>query len=152
MSSIRAHTKRKKVKGGIAGLIKRVKTAGTVDVGVIDAGSHVDSDLTVASIADINEFGLGVPERSFMRSTTKEQKKNIVSLQKKLLVKIQNGEMDVETALGLIGEFTADKISQKIVSLRTPPNAPETIARKGSSNPLVDTGQLKNSITYEVNR
>lgn len=32
------------------------------------------------------------------------------------------------------------------------PNAPSTIARKGSSTPLIDTGALLNSITYEVRR
>jgi len=29
-----------------------------------------------------------------------------------------------------------------------PPNAPATIARKGSSKPLVATGQLKSAISY----
>ena len=32
------------------------------------------------------------------------------------------------------------------------PNAPATIARKGSSIPLIDTGALLNSITYEITR
>lgn len=144
---------RKKYNGGISALIKRVKTPGTVDIGVIDAGIHSDSGLTVANVADANEFGTStIPERSFMRTTLKEKKKQIIALQKKLLKKIQSGEMSTEQALGLVGEFTADLVSQKIVAIKSPPNAPATIAAKGSSNPLVDTGQLKNSITYEVNR
>ena len=32
------------------------------------------------------------------------------------------------------------------------PNAPETIARKGSDLPLVDTASMLNSITYAVRR
>lgn len=31
-----------------------------------------------------------------------------------------------------------------------PPNAPATIARKGSDRPLIDTAQLRNSITYVI--
>lgn len=31
-----------------------------------------------------------------------------------------------------------------------PPNAPSTIARKGSDQPLIDTGQLRRAITYVV--
>lgn len=31
-----------------------------------------------------------------------------------------------------------------------PPNAPSTIKRKGSSNPLIDKGELRKSITYAV--
>lgn len=145
--------KRKKINGGIEALKKRVKTPGTVDVGIIDAGRHDSGDTTVAGIGFDHEFGTEiVPERSFMRSTLKEKKTEIIALQKKLLKKISEGSMKTAKALGLLGEVVADFISQKITTLKTPPNAPDTIAMKGSSNPLVDTGQLRNSITYEVNR
>ena len=181
--------KRVKKNGGIEALKKRVKTPGTVDAGIIDAGQHPSGDITVAGIGFVHEFGasfthpggtpyvigangqarfvkkgtkgiagvtkphnITIPERSFMRSTIQAKKKDIISLQKKLLKQIVNGTMKVETGLGLVGEFMADAIKQKIVSLRTPANSAATIRKKGSSNPLIDTGQLKNSITYEVNR
>jgi len=144
--------KRKKINGGVEGLIKRVKTPGTVDVGIIDAGKHPSGDITVANIGFAHEFGTStIPERSFIRATTKENKKEIVKLQEKLLKKVQSGEMKVEQALGLVGSFVAGLISKKIVDIKSPPNSPRTIAEKGSSNPLIDTGQLKNSITWEVN-
>ena len=144
--------KRVKHKGGIEALKKRVKTPGTVDAGIIDAGEHDSGDETVASIGFKHEYGVGVPERSFMRTTIQAKKRDIISLQKKLLRQIIIGSMKVETGLGLVGEFMADAITQKIVAIRTPPNAPYTIKAKGSTNPLIDTGQMKNSITYEVNR
>lgn len=145
--------KRKKINGGVEGLLKRVRTPGTVDVGIIDAGPHPSGDLNVASIGFAHEFGTAIiPERSFMRSTTKEKKKEIVKLQGKLLKKVQSGEMSTEKALGLVGAFVAGLMSKKIVDIKSPANSPTTIVRKGSSNPLVDTGQLKNSITWEVNK
>ncbi len=145
--------KRTKKNGGVEALKDRVKTPGTVDAGIIDAGKHPSGDITVAGIGFAHEFGTAVlPERSFMRSTIQSKKKDIILLQKKLLKQIVNGSMKVEAGLGLLGEFMADAITQKIVSIQTPPNTPETIAAKGSSNPLIDTGQLKNSITYSVNR
>lgn len=145
--------KRKKINGGIEALKKRVKTPGTVDVGIIDAGKHPSGDITVAGIGFVHEFGSAtVPERSFIRSTIIERKKDIISLQKKLLKKISDGSMDVKTGLGLVGEFMSGAIKEKIVAISSPPNSPATIAKKGSSNPLIDTGQLKNSITYEVNK
>ncbi len=146
---------RKKVNGGIEAMIKRTKTPGTVDVGIIDAGSHVGGDMTVASIGFVHEFGSTngtIPERSFIRSTINDKKNKIVSLQKQLFKKLIHGTMELDQALGLVGELLADEISRKIVAISSPPNTPETIDKKGSSNPLVDTGQLKNSITYEVNR
>ena len=140
--------------GGIEGVKERIKVSGTVDVGIIDAGSHVDGDLTVASIGFINEFGQGIiPERSFMRSTIQAEKRKIIILQKKLLKQIVLGAMSQDKALGLIGEFLSDKIRQKIVKIRSPKNADSTlIAKAPKTNPLINTGQLKNSITYEVNR
>ena len=60
--------------------------------------------------------------------------------------------MKIEQALGLVGSFVASLISKKIVDIKSPPNSPKTIEDKKSSNPLIDTGQLKNSITWEVNK
>lgn len=145
--------KRTKKNGGVGALKDRVKTPGTVDAGIIDAGKHSSGDITVAGIGYAHEYGTAtLPERSFMRSTIQAKKKEIIALQKKLLKQIVNGTMKVEDGLGLLGEFMSDAISQKIVSISSPPNTPETIEAKGSSNPLIDTSQLKNSITYEVNR
>lgn len=145
--------KRIKKNGGIQGIKKRIKTPGTVDIGIIDAGEHKSGDITVAGIGFIHEFGTDtIRERSFIRSILQGKKKEIISLQKKSLKSILNGNIKIEKALGLIGEFTADEIRKKIVAIRTPPNTAETIKKKGSSNPLIDTAQLKNSIIYEVNR
>ena len=41
-------------------------------------------------------------------------------------------------------------IKETIVAGLEPPNVPATIARKKSSKPLVDHGQLLNSIHFEV--
>ncbi|MCK5603146.1 hypothetical protein KAR91_14790 [Candidatus Pacearchaeota archaeon] len=141
---------------GVKALIKRLRNPGTVEVGIIDAGPHQKSeDMTVATIGFVHEFGStdgNILERSFLRSTITGDRKDILALNKKLLKSIINGSMKVPHALGLLGDFVADKVSQKIVKLRTPPNKAATIRAKGSSNPLVDTGQLKNSITWEVNK
>ncbi len=138
---------------GIGKYIKRVKKPGTVDVGIIDAGIHDDSLETVATIAFKNEFGdTYTPERSFMRSTIHEKKKEIVAMQVKLWKQVTTGKINKETALGLLGEFIADLIKLKIVAIKDPPNAQRTIDAKGTSNPLIETKQMHNSITYEVNR
>lgn len=154
-------------KGGLKAVKERVKTPGTVDVGIIDAGAHKDEEgkaqeITVAEIGFINEFGavipgpekdIIIPERPFFRSTLKEERKNIISLQRKLVSKILSGDTTTEKALGLIGEYVANKVADKIEDLKEPENADTTKAAKfPRTNPLVDTGQLKNSIIYEVNR
>ncbi|MDF7681191.1 hypothetical protein PT300_11600 [Enterobacteriaceae bacterium ESL0689] len=49
-----------------------------------------------------------------------------------------------------MGEKLAGEVKRKIQSGIAPPLDPKTIARKGSSRPLIDTGNLLQSITYEV--
>jgi hypothetical protein len=143
------HTKKN---SGVDGLLKRVKESGTVDIGIIDAGGHDNSSETVASIAYKHEFGIGVPERSFMRTTMTERKKEIINLQETLLKKIQNGDMDIKQALGILGRTVSGFVSKKIVDIKSPPNSPATLkAKKPKTNPLIDTGQMKNSVTWEVN-
>lgn len=156
--------KSESVRGGLRTIRKRIKEKpGTVDIGIIDAGSHDESkkDLTVAAIGFIQEFGavikrsgsvIIIPERSFMRSTTKENRQKIKSMAQRLFRKVLNGKSTYDQALGLLGEFVSSEVRNKIVALKEPPNAPLTIAKKGSSNPLIASSQLKNSITYGVNR
>lgn len=181
--------KRIKVNGGVAGVLKRIGKPGTVDVGIIDAGPHHGTDLTIAAIGFIHEFGavidhpggtpyvivpkigaifvnkdhpspdgitqphkISIPERSFMRSTLRENRELIIKRQKFLWSKVQRGVIKRNQALGLLGEVVSDMIRRKIVALKYPPNAPATIrAKRGKANPLIDTGQFKNSITYKVN-
>lgn len=49
-----------------------------------------------------------------------------------------------------VGAFAAGATQQYITDLRDPPNAPYTIEKKGSDNPLIDSGVLRSSVTYKV--
>ncbi|MCK4521418.1 MAG: hypothetical protein KAU20_02505 [Nanoarchaeota archaeon] len=105
------------------------------------------SDLVV--IGAVHEYGSKiVPERSFLRSTTDEQRVKIARLQDKALDKMYLGEINAKTAIGLLGEFMTTKVKQKIVALKFPPLAAITKKRKGSTNPLIDTGQMLQSIQH----
>ena len=51
---------------------------------------------------------------------------------------------------GMVGASSVKKIFGQSPPLA--PNKPATIARKGSSKPLIDTGALQSSITYAVRK
>lgn len=117
--------------------------------------------VTILDVAWWNEFGTmrkgkdgtrvpHVPARSFIRSTTDEEVSAIRRMKRALADKIMDGTTSVRAALGYLGEWFQAKIQRKITKLREPANAPSTIARKGSSNPLIDIGQLRSSIRYQV--
>lgn len=62
---------------------------------------------------------------------------------------IEDG-LDIDTILNQLGLTAQASVQQYIVDLRTPPNAPSTVTAKGSSNPLIDTGELRQSVTYKI--
>lgn len=68
---------------------------------------------------------------------------------KELLDKLQQ---EKERILRLAGSFLEGKIKEKITlsDPEWPPLKPETVKRKKSSKPLIDTGRLRNSITHKI--
>ena len=79
-----------------------------------------------------------------------ERKKRFFGKAFQLQEDIFTGKKSMKTVLSIMGELIKANIVQKIVSLRSPANAPSTIQGKGSSNPLIDTGRMRQSIDYEV--
>ena len=113
---------------------------------------------TLLEVAWWNEFGtftgagkVHVPERSYIRSTHDKKVRIVKKMIRKFHDRILQGKMTVHKALSIIGHYIEKEVKQKIVDIRKPPNAPSTIKQKGSSNPLIDTGQLHQGITHVVN-
>lgn len=107
----------------------------------------------LVKVGAIQEFGApnrNIPERSFMRAGFDKSRKLLMDTSTKLYDKILNGTMTTEIAIKILGLFHIDQIKAFINLLKHPANAPSTIRQKGSSNPLVNTGQMRNSIQHEV--
>lgn len=97
--------------------------------------------------------GQHTPERSFIRSTVDAKKNGEWRIAAEELRKqMVEGKMTTDRALGLMGARIKKDIQEKIRSMVPPPNAPSTIAAKGSDKTLINTGQLLNSIDFEVHR
>lgn len=88
--------------------------------------------------------------RSFIRSTVDMNREFYGVMAERLWNAIVDGQQGPKEALSLIGLRIQADIQRTIQTLKEPPNAPETIRRKGSDNPLVDTGTLVQSIRYAV--
>jgi hypothetical protein len=105
----------------------------------------------LVTLASVHEFGAAdVPERSFIRNWFDENLPAIEAKFKALLLSALSGGITVKQAFEQFGLWAAAQIKIRIRHGIQPPDSPETIARKGSSVPLVDTGQLLNSVTYKV--
>lgn len=128
-----------------------------VKVGVLGGAKDArqGGEIGNVELAMIHEFGspkAGIPERSFIRSTFEMGKAGYVADFRRLLVAVVEGKMTVPRALGLMGLKISSDIKKRVTSGTgiPPPNAPSTIAAKGSSRPLIDTGRLVNSVSHEV--
>lgn len=134
-----------------------IKSGAYVKVGVLDDGKGSESHgaLTNAELAGIHEFGTAdghVPARPFIRSTFEAQEATARAMLKKLIGGLVSGGVTLDQSLGLVGLFLATEIRKTVTDGEgvPPPNAPSTIARKGSDRPLVDTAQMINSVSWLV--
>lgn len=105
---------------------------------------------TVADVAAFNELGLGVPERSFLRSTIDGGRRKYLQLLNGVGDASVAGKIPVVRGAKIVGEVVVGDVKQAIADGIPPPNAESTIVQKGSSTPLIDTGQLRGSITSKV--
>lgn len=119
-----------------------------------DENSRKESTgITNAELGVIHEFGApekGIPERSFMRSTASEESENLGRLGKTEIKECLEGNTSPHDVFATIGAYLQGRIVEKITDGEFEPNNENTVKRKGSSKPLIDTGQLRASITYEV--
>lgn len=127
-----------------------------------DAGKH-DSDkkTDVVTVAAVNEFGApnrNIPERPFIRLTADQQRRKLDEIKVEEISKIYKGTSTVAVSLNRMGLFLAKEIRKTIDEYERPENAPATQLAKGKkvgkgvmiNNPLVDTGQLKQSIRHQI--
>lgn len=101
----------------------------------------------VAQVARYNEFGtINIPMRPFFRNAiNKNIKKWYATLQNAI-----NQNATPSKALSIVGEVARADIIQSITDFKAPPNAQSTIKQKKSTNPLIDTGLMRRSVTYKV--
>ena len=144
------------VKGGhkFAAMLKRARSGSGVtgiSVGFFRSARYPDGT-QVAAVAAWNEFGTsrGIPERPFFRQALKKVERDV----KELLRERMDPQRMVVTdrVADEAGALVAGAIQKRIRDLRDPPNAPATILRKGSSNPLIDTSTMMTAVTWKVKR
>lgn len=142
----------------------------------IEVGIFGSEGSTVLMIATVQEFGckievtpkmrgylhsqglhlkkstkeISIPERSFIRSGFDEQKERYEERAEMLLDKVLHLELPVKVFMQALGQYIAGQLRLYLTDISSPSNHPFTVARKGSSNPLIDTGRMRQAIDYRV--
>jgi hypothetical protein len=124
---------------------------GTKTKGQVKGQRQKKAGLSMAAIAATNEFGTNrIPARPFMSTSFDENRAKINKAIQGEYAKILDGKSTASKSLGLIGLLGTRLIVQKIRAIISPPNSPITIAIKGSSKPLIDFGQMVQSVRHKV--
>ncbi|CAN7389681.1 hypothetical protein [Neorhizobium sp. LjRoot104] len=95
-------------------------------------------------------WGGPIPERPFMRNAIRDNQASYRDGMKNSAAKLLRGETGLRTVLSKLGIKAQGDIQAEITSLSNPPNSPVTIALKGSSNPLIDSGEMRGAVTWKV--
>lgn len=93
-----------------------------------------------------------IPSRPFMTFAAEIWDREFPKILKSRFPMVLDGTMSVDSLLAFIGERAKNAVQKAIREGEYTPLAPSTIARKGSSVPLIDTGRLVNSVTFEIRR
>ena len=147
--------------------VGRLSIAGGPDkVKVGFPAGEADSD--VINRAVWNEFGTRggasgggwggpIPERPFMRNAMRDGRGELESVIKAAAKAIirevatgGNGPAAKRRGLAKLGIKAQGMIQSEITSLSSPPNSPVTIALKGSSNPLIDSGEMRQAVSFKI--
>jgi hypothetical protein len=133
-----------------------------VRVGILGSNASAvhdeESDLTNSEVGLIQEFGSeknGIPPRSFLRMPIEQKQEAIVGVMSSKLVKGLVKSGNIKGVYDVLGEVAAGVVKEAFPTSgygNWKPNARSTIRKKGSSRPLIDTGTLAGSITYDVVR
>lgn len=135
-----------------------------------------NGELTVKGLAAVHEFGvqiqvtpkmrsflhhkglhlkdstthITIPERSFVRTGADQSRFAVVQKTEELIRDAITGNIQVELLYEMIGEEMRAEIREHAIDLQNPANHPWTIENKGSSNPLVATGNMIGAMEVEV--
>lgn len=142
---------KKDARKGMTTILQRVESIREFGGKAIGVGLPKEEQATypdgtpVETVAMAHEFGTDkLPERPFLRPGLKEALPVAADM-----IKESQGQ-DADQTLSQVGLYAASKVQKGIENLSDPPNNDETVKRKGSSNPLIDTGRLRQAITHIV--
>lgn len=142
-----------KVSPGLEALLRGLDLE--VSVGIHEeegSSSHGNDGPTTAEIGSIHEFGLGVPQRSFVRGYFDDHAGEIEQAQDAAMQRILDGA-DPEIEAERLALKLESGMKERILARIDPPLAASTKKRRGESAvPLVETSQLLGAVRGKVTR
>lgn len=113
----------------------------------------------VVDVAVYNNYGtfnadgtVHIPARPFLDIGGLKASQETKSIRVYLFKQFNRGAISLDEAANIVGAKAAAIVKNTIRDFNDPPNSPATIAKKKSDNPLVDTGLMMQSVTWDVRK
>ena len=137
---------------GLQKLIKHIDSLKKQDVyvGVTASSNGMRGNALIAMVMEYGSPVNKIPARSFLVSTIVENGDKYAKIIAETIPQAIKNGMSKEDAYARLGTMAMNDVKLKIVNGPFTPLKDATVKRKGSSKPLVDTGALRQSITWEV--
>lgn len=115
-------------------------------------GQQYDDGTSLAEVAAYNELGTSdSPSRPFMRQSFENHEQELRAACDMVNQTLANGG-SVEQALQQLGTFCKGLVQNEITEGGFAPNKPSTIKKKGSEQPLIDTGLMRQLVDYVIKK
>ncbi|OPH36630.1 hypothetical protein [Moraxella lacunata] len=109
--------------------------------------------ITLGNLAGIHEHGTRhTPKRMFVYPALKKNRGKYLKLAGGSFLPIVRGRKTTTQTWHYVGQQAVEDVQDFMVTATFTPLNEKTIKQKGSSRPLVDTGQLRQSVTYRVKK
>lgn len=121
-----------------------------VFVGYQHGEAMEENGADLMEVAAYNEFGTStIPSRPFLRNAYDNNADEINAMNEQQARGIMEGK-SAEDCLKDMGAYGVSLVQKEIRDGDFVPNAPDTIRRKGSDRPLIDTGRMRQSVHYVI--
>lgn len=110
-------------------------------------GNEVD----LCDIAMWNELGTSkIPARPFLSNSIDKHETEITAFVEQCFSQLLSGTINEEEMLKKIGVYLKGVVQKEIVDGDYAPNAESTIKRKKSDRPLIDSGYMRQSVSFFI--
>lgn len=121
---------------------------GELKVGFLEGAIYPETGDSVAQVAFWNEYGTSrSPARPFFRTMIANESGGWADV---LARAAKHYQYDSKKVLSAMGDVIKGQLQKSIIGWQDPQNAPYTVAKKGFDKPLIDTGNMRDSIDYTV--
>lgn len=123
-----------------------------VQVGFQAGEDQYEDGTDLVEVAMRNELGSSdTPARPFMRQSFENHEAELQKACDAVNKNIANGGT-AEDGLKKLGAFVKGLVQEEIVNGGFAPNAPSTIRQKGSAQPLIDSGHMRQSVNFVIRK